>query len=143
LGYPQDTRHFKERVQRRVIGANQRKSRQSLFFFENFEQPLQDQQAGIYQQALHYVRIGPSAKNKQSWRIVFNKDLSKAHFYISYGLKDDDSYACPPEYLDLGIAYNHFEAGIQEEGLSGKLVIEEPKILKPTGSEYITTWCRI
>lgn len=142
LGYSQDTRHFKERVQRRVIGANQRKSRESLFFYDNFDQPLTDQQAGIYQQALHYVRIAPSAKNKQPWRIIFSKDLSKAHFYISFGLKDDRSYACPPEYLDIGIAYNHFEAGIQENGLSGKLVIVEPKISNPAGFEYITTWCR-
>jgi nitroreductase len=142
IGYAKDTRHFKERIQRRVIKANQRKPKERLFFFENFDQPLGDNGAETYQGALEYVRIGPSAKNKQPWRILISKDLSKVHFYISFSLEDDKSFACPPEYLDIGVAYCHFKAGLDEAGVFGKLEVEEPEISKPEGYEYITTWIR-
>ena len=47
---------------------------------------------------------------------------------------------CEPEYLDIGIAYNHFKAGLDEVGITGNLVISEPDIEKPEGSFYITSW---
>jgi nitroreductase len=141
VGYPQNSRHFKERVQRMAIRASQRKPEEELFFRGTFEQPLGDQ-AGHYRQALHYVRIGPSAQNKQPWQLIISEDQSKVHFYAVSALAGHKNFAVDPTYLDIGIAYHHFKAGVDEAGLSGKLHIEEPDIAKPVGVEYITTWAR-
>ena len=126
---------------RTILKARKRKPEEQLFFYETFDQPLGDL-AGDFQQALHYVRVGPSAQNKQPWRLVFNTDLSQVHFYITSGLADNPLYMCEPEYLDIGIAYNHFKAGLDESGITGKLIIEEPAIKMPEGSFYITSWHR-
>ena len=140
IGYPKETKHLRERIQRRVINANKRKPKELLFFFDTFDYPLEDHQAEIYQQALHFVRIGPSAQNKQPWRILISKDLCKVHFYVSFALAGHDSFACPPEYIDIGIAYRHFKEGVNMQGISGTVKIEEPDISKPEGYQYITTW---
>ena len=49
---------------------------------------------------------------------------------------------CEPQYLDIGIAYNHFKAGLDEADISGKLIIDEPDIEIPEGFFYITSWYR-
>lgn len=141
IGYSAEHARMKERMMRTFLKARKRKPEDELFFYESFDQPLGDR-AGEYQQALHYVKIGPSAQNKQPWRLVFNTDLSQVHFYIVSSLAHHPLYMCEPEYLDIGIAYNHFEAGIAEYGITGKLVVEEPDIEKPEGSSYITSWTR-
>jgi Putative TM nitroreductase len=141
IGYSAENPRMKERVMRSFLKARKRKPEDQLFFYETFDQPLGDR-VGEYQQALHYVRVGPSAQNKQSWRLVFNTDLSQVHFYASSGLADHPLYMCEPEYLDIGIAYNHFKAGLDECGITGKLVIQEPAIEKPEGTFYITSWFR-
>lgn len=139
IGYPKEKPRLKERAMRTILKANKRKPEDQLFFYETFEQPLGDR-AGAFQQALHYVRIGPSAQNKQPWRLVFNADLSQVHFYIASALADHPLYMCEPEYLDIGIAYYHFKAGLDEAGINGLLIIEEPEIQKPEGYYYVTTW---
>jgi len=141
IGYPKEKPRLKERAMRTILKANKRKLEDQLFFYETFEQPLGDR-AGDFQQALHSVRIGPSAQNKQPWRLVFNAELSRVHFYIASALADHPLYMCEPEYLDIGIAYYHFKAGLDEAGITGKLVIEEPDIQKPEGYFYVTTWHR-
>ncbi len=139
IGYPKEKPRLKERAMRMILKANKRKPEDQLFFYETFEQSFGDR-AGAFQQAIHSVRIGPSAQNKQPWRLVFNSDLSQVHFYIASALADHPLYMCEPEYLDIGIAYYHFKAGLDKAGITGKLVIEEPEIQKPEGYFYVTTW---
>ena len=76
------------------------------------------------------------------WRLVFSTDLAQAHFYIVSALSHNPLYMCEPEYLDIGIAYNHFKAGLDESGITGKIITEEPDIEKPEGTFYITSWYR-
>lgn len=141
IGYPQKNEHLKSWVQRKVIKANQRKPENLLFFYETFEQSLENR-AEVYRKALHNVRLGPSAMNKQPWRIIVSSDLSKVHFYIASALADNKAYACEPEYIDIGIAYKHFKIGIDSHGITGELKIEPPEISNPKEYIYITTWCR-
>jgi hypothetical protein len=141
VGYPQEKQRLKERMVRIVLQARKRKPEDRLFFYEAFGQPLGDR-AEEFQQALHYVRVGPSAQNKQPWRLVFSSDLLQVHFYVTNPLADHPLYMCEPQYLDIGIAYNHFKAGLDEAGISGKLIIDEPDIEIPEGFFYITSWYR-
>ena len=73
------------------------------------------------------------------WRLVFSTDLAQAHFYIVSALSHNPLYMCEPEDLDIGIAYNHFKAGLDESGITGKIITEEPDIEKPEGTFYITS----
>ena len=141
IGYPQDKQRLKERMIKSVLQARKRKPEEQLFYYEAFGQPLGDR-AEEFRQALHYVRIGPSAQNKQPWRLVFDSNLAQVHFYVTNPLADHPLYMCEPQYLDIGIAYKHFGAGLDETGISGELVIDEPKIEKPDGLTYITSWYR-
>ncbi len=70
IGYPQEKQRLKERMIRSVLQARKRKPEEQLFYYEAFGQPLGDR-AEEFRQALHYVRIGPSAQNKQPWRLWF------------------------------------------------------------------------
>jgi len=141
VGYPQEKQRQKERMIRTVLQARKRKPEDQLFFYEKFGQPFGDR-AEEFKQALHYVRVGPSAQNKQPWRLVFSSDLSQVHFYVTNPLADHPLYMCEPQYLDIGIAYNHFKAGLDEAGILGKLIIDEPDIKIPQGFFYITSWYR-
>ena len=141
IGYPQEKQRLKERMIRTVLQARKRKPEEQLFYYEAFGQPLGDR-AEEFRQALHYVRIGPSAQNKQPWRLVFGNNLTQVHFYVTNPLADNPLYMCEPQYLDIGIAYNHFKTGLDEVGISGELNIDEPDIDVPDGFFYITSWYR-
>ncbi len=141
IGYIKEKPRLRDRMVRRVLKAKKRKPEDQLFFYETFEEPL-GERARDFQQALHYVRVAPSAQNKQPWRLVFNIDFSQVHFYAASPLGTHPLYMCDPAYLDIGIAYNHFEAGLDESSITGKLVVEEPGIGKPEEYSYITTWHR-
>ena len=141
IGYPAEKSRLRDRMVRTVLRAKKRKPEDQLFFYETFDQPL-GERAGDFQQALHYVRVGPSAQNKQPWRLIFSTDFAQVHFYVASPLGTHPLYMCDPAYLDIGIAYNHFKAGLDEFGITGKLVVEEPEIEKPEEYSYITTWRR-
>lgn len=141
IGYPQERQRLKERMIRTVLQARNRKHNDQLFFYEEFGRPLGDR-AEEFHQALHYVRIAPSAQNKQPWRLIFSSDLTRVHFFVTTPLADHPLYMCEPQYLDIGIAYNHFKAGVDEAGISGQLIIESPDIDIPDGYFYITSWRR-
>ena len=140
IGYAMDNMHFRERMMRQFIKADRRKMPDQLFFYGDLKSPLNDR-AKIYSKALNYVRLAPSAKNNQPWRIVVSSDFSKVHFYILKG-PEERAFACAPEYIDIGIAYRHFIEGIREEGLQGALVTEDPQINIPANMEYIATWAK-
>ena len=117
-----------------------------LFFDQVFGRPLSQDKAGAYAVPLEAVRMGPSASNKQPWRIV--KDSDSYHVYIQrskgYGpdslvfklLNVDDM-----QRLDAGIAMCHFELVARELGLAGAWQIDEPAIEKPDEmAEYVASW---
>jgi len=141
IGYAHDKKRLKEKMIRSVLQARKRKPENELFYYKAFGQPLGDR-GKEFQTALHYVRAAPSAQNKQPWRLVFDSDLSQVHFYVTNPLADNPLYMCEPQYLDIGIAYNHFKIGLDEVGIAGKLNIDEPDIAVPDGIYYITTWHR-
>ena len=141
IGYTHEKGRPKEKMIRRVLGASTRKPNDELFFYEDFDKPLGDR-AKDFQGALHYVRMAPSAQNKQPWRLLFSTDMSQVHFYVTNPLADNPLYMCEPQYLDVGIAFNHFKAGLDETGIAGNLQMAEPDIDIPAGLFYITSWFR-
>ncbi len=89
--------------------------------------------------------MGPSATNKQPWRIVRGGDAW--HFYLrrtkGYGkgsLAFKALRIADLQRVDMGIAMCHFELVAREAGLDGRWVVDDPGLDVPDGVEYTATW---
>jgi nitroreductase len=118
---------------------------EKLFFHRRFSVPLTREEAGGYATPLELVRLGPSASNKQPWRIV--KDGNVWHFYLQRtkgyggGLISNLLKGADLQRIDMGIAMSHFELAARELGLSGKWTTREAAIEKPDVlTEYTVSW---
>jgi hypothetical protein len=130
---------------RRQINADQRLPWEQLFFNQNFGAPLTQKDAEDYATPLEMLRLGPSASNKQPWRLV--KDDSAWHFYLQrtkgyrQGTLTRFLGVADVQRLDMGIAMCHFELTAHDLGLSGKWLSAEPAIAKPDElTEYTVSW---
>ncbi len=130
---------------RQIVGGYNRKPWENLLFREKFGIPLSSDDAGTYALPLEMVRIGPSASNKQPWRII--KDAGSWHFYMQRTRGYGNSLTfrllniADLQRVDMGIAMCHFELTASELGWKGKWEIKEPKIEKPnTLCEYTASW---
>lgn len=136
LGYKKDKSRILEVAMRRVVGANNRKSWNKLFFDKSISKALEQDVSGFYATSLEMVRLAPSASNKQPWRIIKDKNLY--HFYLyrtkGYGVDNYDM-----QKNDIGIAMCHFELTSKELGLHGNW-IEIKDINVPEDWEYIISW---
>jgi hypothetical protein len=136
LGYKKDKSRILEVAMRRVVGANNRKSWNELFFDKSISKALEQDVSGLYATSLEMVRLAPSASNKQPWRIIKDKNLY--HFYLyrtkGYGVENYDI-----QKNDIGIAMCHFELTSKELGLQGNW-IEIKDINMPDDWEYIISW---
>lgn len=135
LGYPADKRSLKETMMRKGIGADNRMPEDKLFFNEKWDTPLTP--AHDMAEVLEMVRFAPSAVNKQPWRIIF-KDCAY-HFYE----KKDRGYVSDStgdiQKVDMGIALCHFTMGLESQGKSWELSMDNPGIDIPGDAEYIAS----
>lgn len=133
------------RAIRRHAGGDNRLPWEDLFFQERFGNPLTRGLAGAYAVPLDGVRLGPSASNKQPWRII--KDGSTWHFYLQRTRGYRERLVArllrvaDLQRLDMGIAMCHFELTAAELGLLGRWTVAEPALAKPDAlTEYIVSW---
>jgi hypothetical protein len=130
---------------RRLAGGERRLPWMSLFFDGRFGAPLAREAAGSFAEPLAMVRLGPSASNKQPWRIV--KEGNAWHFYIHrtrgyrFGLAGRLLKIEDVQRLDIGIAMCHFELAARELGRDGRWAVRAPKIATPDPlTEYAVSW---
>ena len=130
---------------RRGAKADERLPWEQLFFFNNFDVPLEKGTMGGYAIPLEMVRLGPSASNHQPWRVL--REGGKWHFYLNrtpgynQRLLVKMTGMADLQRIDMGIAMCHFELTVLESELSGRWVKEEPEIEKPDEFfEYTATW---
>jgi hypothetical protein len=138
VGYPGKKRSLTDRLFRFSAGSDQRKPWNELFFDRDADTPLQRESAGRYEIPLECVRLGPSASNKQPWRIV--RDRGAFHFYLNrtpgYDTLIKDIRL---QNVDMGIAMCHFELSANELGEDGVWEVHPPQT--PSGDrEYIVSW---
>lgn len=144
VGYIADQPGLVARLTRRYAGSHGRLAWERLFFEKRFGVPLALEGAGAYAEPLEMVRLGPSASNRQPWRIV--KGDGAWHFYLQrtpgYGQGMGGLFvAAGLQRVDMGIALCHFERTTREAGLVGRWAVDEPGIKKPGGLvEYIASW---
>ena len=107
--------------------------------------PLNRNEAAEYATALEMVRLGPSASNKQPWRILKHNQFWRFYMKRTPGYREDLIKRildlCDLQRLDMGIAMCHFELTANELGLKGKWVVEENLNKSPEPlTEYIVSW---
>lgn len=139
VGYAQPNRHIQEIVMRTFVQAHNRMDWNKLFFLNDFDTPLTKQEAKDFAFALEMVRLGPSASNKQPWRILW-KD-GNFHFceYKTPGYSNVFPYDI--QRIDMGIAAAHFDLACKEKGITGKFVFDQtPDIPLPQHTEYVCSW---
>jgi len=130
---------------RRVSRGDRRLPWESLFFDERFGTPLRRETAEPAATALEAVRFGPSASNKQPWRIV--REGRFWHFFLRrtpgyppglgrmlFGVKD-------LQRIDIGIAMCHFELTMKGLGLEGRWVSRPSQMNLPEAfKEYTVSY---
>ncbi len=147
MGLITDEAQSRQTALRQHIGADNRLPWDSLFFDRQFNTPLCREKAGSYAIPLEMVRLGPSASNKQPWRII--QEGHTLHFYIqrTKGYRNALTILVGVEdmqRLDLGIAMCHFELTARELGLKGQWTLQEPTIEKPDDlTEYAVSWVSV
>ena len=137
---------LRDTVVRFMAGAKKRKPWEELFFEENFHNVLTQKAAGTYSTPLEMVRLGPSASNKQPWRIVKEREKPVFHVYLErtpgYN-RSDKSFlkVADLQRADIGIAMCHFELTAREHALSGTWDAAEPGLTPLSEhTEYRVSW---
>lgn len=145
IGLVKETQGLTNQLIRRSAGSDRRLPWNQLFFEGKFGAPLAADACGVYALPLEMVRLGPSASNKQPWRVV--RQGESWHFYMQrtpgyrggvftrmLGVQD-------MQRVDMGIALCHFELTAREAGLIGRWDVSNPGIPLPDeATEYTATW---
>ena len=139
VGYPAKKKSVRETLMRKGLKADDRKPFEKLFFRESFEQELCKDDAGNFAEALDLARFAPSAANGQPWRAVVCGD--KVHFYEAKTMKD--SPLGDVQKVDIGIALAHFDMVLNEEGVNGKYIFQDPGLTAPEKTHYIVTFVSV
>lgn len=143
IGYAAEKKSLTEKMVAAGAGARTRKRFAELFFDRNFCTPLVLED-GALKTCLEMVRIGPSASNRQPWRVV--RQAQALHFYMMRDKRyaGNTLYGFCMQKLDLGIAACHFELAARQTGLPGSIVIDDPDLLsedqKEMGLVYSFSW---
>lgn len=138
VGYPAAKRSLTESLMRTAMRSSSRKEWSTLFYLDNFQTPLSRDLAGDYTEPLEMLRLAPSDKNTQPWRVL--KSGSDYHFYVTYksGISRGEEII---KRVDAGIALSHFHQTALELGLKGCFKQTEPENIKlPQNTYYITSW---
>jgi nitroreductase len=143
-GIMADEARARRTLMRQYVGSDSRLPWESLFFDGHFGAPLAREQAGAYLQVLEMVRRGPSASNKQPWRIVQTGSAFQFYLQRTKGYRGGLTKLAGIEDMqrvDMGIAMCHFELAARELGLDGRWLLQEPAIEKPDQlTEYSVSW---
>lgn len=130
----------REKLIRSFAKADKRLLWDQLFFEGNLTDPINEKNVGEYSKLLEMVQIGPSAGNKQPWRII--KALNKKIFHFYTINPKDGRFLQYSKFrsLDIGIAVNHFDLTAKELGIKGNWIFENPQIPGSEDLLYKITW---
>jgi len=112
LGHPAGKMALKEVLMRKSIRADTRLDFGAVFFDREFGLPLTEAAAGELALPLECVRLGPSAVNRQPWRVLV-RDRA-LHFYRKGPRVTEPGHSGSMQKVDLGIALCHFELAARE-----------------------------
>ncbi len=140
VGYPAGKRSLTDRAFRFMAKSDKRKPWEELFFDGTPGNPLSREHAGHFGDVLEAVRIGPSARYKQPWRVI--REGPAFHFFLQRTPGYDRMTGeVRLQEVDMGIALCHFELAAGEVGISGNWMEAKPAF--DTGTwEYTLSWMK-
>ncbi len=144
VGHPAGKPTLQDRLVRGSARAGTRKDADKLFFeLGDGGKLLPSRQAGVWAEVLEAVRIGPSASNKQPWRLVVDRRKGEALHLLMHEDKNYNNMLgdVKLQEIDMGIAMRHVEVAARSLGLIGAwtrqgsdpMELEEPR-------KYISTF---
>lgn len=133
VGYAAKKTSWRDLFIRKRVSADARIAFSQLFYDQNLLVPLDENHP--YEPYLRLVRIGPSASNKQPWRIIVEDN--KFHLYLKRTPKYGLNLPYDIQALDIGIALCHLTAGLDEDHIQYK--IEHMKNREIIEYVYITS----
>lgn len=140
VGYAREKHSVVESTMRFVVKADQRKPWSELFYDSEFKVELTREEAGNLAVPLEMVRLGPSASNKQPWRVVLSPDRKHAHFYLVMTPNySGNKVGFEMQRIDVGIAACDFELACQELDISGSWIMSDP-LLEAPQAEYMLSY---
>jgi hypothetical protein len=142
LGYATQKRSVADSIVRWSAGSRNRRPWHQLFFHGSFEMALTAAAAGRYFEPLEMLRLGPSASNRQPWRVVKESGRDIFHFYLRRSRGYDKLIkAVDLQRIDMGISMSHFELTAKELGLRGRWEKMPPSLSPlPERTEYVRSW---
>jgi Putative TM nitroreductase len=141
IGYPNQKQRVFDKALRYVVKADNKKPWEKLFSDSAFNVPLTKESADLLEIPFEMVRLGPSASNKQPWRLLLSSDRKLCHFYIEHTPNYSSSLGYDMQLLDMGIAMCQFELACEELEIKGRWIVEQPTMPLPNEqTEYIISW---
>jgi hypothetical protein len=137
FGYAAQRRGILERLMRKFVGSDSRRPWNELFFKFSQETPLTPEETEEYRLLLEMLRLAPSARNRQPWRVI--KDGLGYHFYLSRST-GFEKYEYDIQLIDVGIAISHFALTAKDNHIRGRIVYSDPGI--KSSFEYVRSWVK-
>lgn len=134
VGYQRDKKSFVDSIFGKMTHNVSRESFNTLFFNGSWDVPMGENDAGEYKTVLEMVRLAPSARNKQPWRILYKDGVF--HFYRHPDMSRFTR-------IDMGIAMCHFDMACKELGLKGTFDLKNsmPEAFDNVGKMiYTVSW---
>jgi hypothetical protein len=148
IGHASDEWSVRDQLIRRSAGSDSRKKPVEIFFEAAADGAWGAlAEPGRWSDILETVRIGPSASNKQPWRLVLDRrgGLERLHLVM----QEDRFYnnmlgTTKLQELDMGIAMRHVEVAARSDGFAGAWRrLESPPIALVGTRRYIATWTAV
>jgi hypothetical protein len=119
---------------------------EALFFESGSAHPFSRESAGPYAVPLDLLRLAPSSRNYQPWRV--SKDGSSFHLSLKRTRGHGPGSlvfrllsVCDLQRVDIGIAMCHFALTAKEPGIKGKWVVQEPAPQTPgEQTDHVVSW---
>ena len=145
VGLMADEKAARAGLLRKRISADERLPMSQLFFDSSFGKPLVLDSGEKAEELLRMVRAGPSASNKQPWRLV--REGGNYHLYLqrtkgySEGIIQRFMGTEDLQRVDMGIAMCHFELTARQIGWNGSWKRQDPGLQLPNDlTSYVASW---
>ncbi len=143
IGYTKASHGLIGGLFRLVIKAHKRNAWFEMFYDEEFGKPLTEELCDpSYKEALEWVRVAPSARNKQPWRVLVNGN--RVHFFLkAESVENGVPRIMNFQRLDIGIAMAHFDLGMKQKQVPGKwTVVADLGKEIPNDLKYVVSWVK-
>ena len=138
LGYGSDKMSMTESLMRRTLGADNRLDTGKIVFENEYGNSFKGRDDKLLEEALEMVRLAPSARNKQPWRLILSGN--EVYFYEKKDSGFDRKETGDIQKTDIGIAMCHFANMMESGGRAVSLKVEDPGLSVPDGVVYVFTY---